>query len=165
MTTTTAQQVFDAAMALIDELNDAGEADHGDTKEYKNRALFIINVLRGELYPYSDTYRNTSERERPIVSIVENFEDTINLDDYICQTVMPYGLAAHLIMDENPTVASFCQQRYEELLAMLRRGFAQMSEDIVDVYGSGGGGYYDPETGEWIDTGGNGIGFEWTTRW
>ena len=165
MASTNAQWVFDAAMNIIDELNDAGEADHGDTKEYKNRALFIINVLRGELYPYSDTYRNTNNRTRPIVSVVENFEDTIDLDDYICQTVMPYGLAAHLIMDENPTVASFCQQRYEELLRMLQKGFAQVSQDIVDVYSPGGGGYFDPETGEWIDTGGNGIGFEWTTHW
>ena len=162
---TTAQWVFEATMTIIDELNDSGAADHSDTREYKNKTINILNVLRGELYPYSDTYRQSSERVRPIVNVIEDMEDTIGLDDYICQTVMPYGLAAHLMLDENPTVAAFCQQRYEELLRKLEKGFAQMSQDIVDVYSFGGGGYYDPETGEWIDTGGNGIGFEWTTHW
>jgi hypothetical protein len=41
--------------------------------------------------------------------------DTIGLDDYLAQTVLPYGLAATLLLDENPNVASFFQQRYEEL--------------------------------------------------
>jgi hypothetical protein len=69
------------------------------------------------------------------------------------------------MLDENPNVAAFCQQRYEELLRKLEKGFAQVSEDIVDVYSYGDGGYYDPETGEFIPNRGNGIGFEWTTRW
>ena len=50
---------------------------------------------------------------------ISDFDTPINLDDYIAQTVMPYGLAAHLLIDENPTVASFFQQRYEELLDKL----------------------------------------------
>lgn len=53
---------------------------------------------------------------------------------------MPYGLAAHLLLDENPTAASFFNQRYEELKASLRAGLPTMSEDIEDVYGSGCGG-------------------------
>lgn len=165
MASTTAQWVFEAAMTIIDELNDNGAADHADTQEYKNKTLFIVNILRNELYPYSDTYLQTSESGRPIVRLVEDFDEVIDLDDYICQTVMPYGLAAHLMLDENPTVAAFCQQRYEELLRKLEKGFAQMSQDIVDVYSYGGGGYYDPDSGEWVNTGGNGIGFEWTTHW
>lgn len=165
MASTTAQWVFEATMTIIDELNDAGAADHADSKEYKDKTLYILNVLRGELYPYSDTFRQSQDKTRPISDIITSFDDVINLDDYICQTVMPYGLAAHLMLDENPNVAAFCQQRYEELLRKLEKGFAQVSEDIVDVYSYGDGGYYDPETGEFIPNRGNGIGFEWTTRW
>ena len=165
MASTTAQWVFEATMTLIDELSDSGSADTSDTVEYKNKMLYLINILRGELYPYSDTYRNRADNKRPIVDPIMNFTDIIDLDDYICQTVMPYGIAAHLMLDENPSVAAYCQQRYEELLRKLEKGFAQESQDIVDVYSYGGGGYYDPETGEWINTGGNGIGFEWTTHW
>ena len=164
MATTTSQWIFDTTMALIDELNDAGEAEHSDTTEYKNKTLQILNVLQGEVYPYSDTYKRRNDRLRPVLSPLTDFEQIIDLDDYICQTVLPYGLAAHLLIDENPTVAGFCQQRYEELLRGLKNGIPGMSEDIVDVYASDGGGYYD-EDGNWISIRGNGIGFEWTTRW
>ena len=164
MASTTGQWIFEHTMALIDELNDAGEADYSDTAEYKNKSLPILNILQGELYPYSDTYKQRNDRKRPVLYPLESLEDYINLDDYICQTVLPYGLASHLLVDENPTMAAFFQQRYEELKAGLRNGIPDMSQDIVDVYSGDGGGYYDAN-GKWIPIGGNGIGFEWTTRW
>lgn len=136
---TTAQDVFDTAMGFMDEVNESGQTDHGDTKEYKNRTLLILNALRGELYPYSDTYEIDSDTERPISSIIADFATPIDLDDYICQTVMPYGLAAHLLMDENPTSANYFQQRYDELKAGLARGLPSISVDIEDVYGWAGG--------------------------
>lgn len=136
---TTSKDVFDIAMSMMDELSDTGATDTADTQEYKNRTLFILNALRGELYPYSDTYKLSTPGKRPIVSLIENFEDEIGLDDYICQSVLPYGLAAHLLMDENPTSANFFQQRYDELKAGLVRGIPVESEDVEDVYGSNGG--------------------------
>jgi hypothetical protein len=132
---TNAQRVFDVAMGLMDELNESGATDTGDTREYKNRTLFILNTLRGELYPYSDTYEVTEPGKRPIVAVIDSFESEIDLDDYICQSVMPYGLAAHLLLDENPTAASFFFQRYQEAVARLARGLPQGSEDIEDLYG------------------------------
>ena len=111
--TTTAQRVFDIAMGLMDEVNEtSGATDTSDTKEYKVRTLLILNALRGELFPYSDTYAMEEAGKRPILHVIQNFTDIIMMDDYICQTVMPYGLAAQLLLDENPTAASFFQQRY-----------------------------------------------------
>lgn len=137
---TTAQEVFEYAMTLMDELNEStGKADTGDTKEYKNRTLAILNILRGQLYPYSDTYETGESGKRPIAAKITDFTSAIGLDDYICQSVMPYGLAAHLLMQEDPSSANFFQQRYEELLNMLRRGLPSESEDIVDLYGECGG--------------------------
>ena len=52
---------------------------------------------------------------------------------------MPYGLAAHLLMQEDPSSANFFQQRYDELLTMLARGMPAESEDIEDIYGTFGG--------------------------
>lgn len=137
---TTAQEVFEYAMTLMDELNEAnGRADTSDTKEYKNRTLAILNILRGQLYPYSDTYETGERGKRPIAAKVTDFTSPIGLDDYICQSVLPYGLAAHLLMQEDPTSANFFQQRYDELLSMLARGMPAESEDIEDVYGGNGG--------------------------
>lgn len=136
---TTAQEIFEAAIAIMDEQNASGQADHSDTTEYKNRTLPILNILRGELYPYSDSYA-LDGNGRPISAQILDFETTIELDDYICQSVMPYGLAATLLMNEDPAVANYCQQRYDELKAGLKSGYPAMgSEDIVDVYGPKGG--------------------------
>lgn len=137
---TTAQNVFETAMNLMDEVNEStGAADTSDTKEYKNRTLAILNLLRGELYPYSDTYVVGESGKRPIAEEIKDFVTPIGLDDYICQSVMPYGLAAHLLMQEDPTSASFFQQRYDELKAQLARGMPVECADIEDIYGVIGG--------------------------
>ena len=90
---TNAQYVFETAMTLMDELNEAtGKADTSDTKEYKNRTLKILNILRGELFPYSDTFTAGAAGKRPICTAIDDFTSAIGLDDYICQSVLPYGL-------------------------------------------------------------------------
>lgn len=134
---TTAQEIFDITMGLMDEVNESnGATDTADTKEYKARTLFILNALRGELFPYSDTYTASEDGKRPICEPITEFDVPINLDDYICQSVMPYGLAAQLLLNEDATSAGFMQQRYEELRERLARGAANASESIVDVYGA-----------------------------
>jgi hypothetical protein len=145
---TTAQDVFDIAMGMMDEVLN-GNTNTGDTAEYKGRTLYILNALAGELYPYSDTYTVGEAGKRPIVERIEDFASGIGLDDYICRSVMPYGLAAHLLLDENPTSASFFQQRYEELVRGLSSGIPAASEDIVDVYGGRGGIEPYAEFGYW----------------
>jgi hypothetical protein len=132
---TTAQQVFEMAIALMDSMSDDGRADTPDNAEYKTRTLPILNILRGELYPYSDTHE-TDEEGRPIAALIRSFDKPIDLDDYICQSVMPYGLASHLLLAEDPATANFFQQRYDELKLTLARGLPAASEDIEDVYGS-----------------------------
>ena len=142
---TTAQRVFGLTMALMDEMSESGATDTADTTEYKNRTLNILNVLRGELYPYSDTYLGDESGKRPIAVVIQNFTDEIALDDYICQSILPYGLAAHLLLDENPSSASFFQQKYDELKVGLARGMPKTSEDIEDIYG----GFSHCEFGRW----------------
>ena len=143
---TNSQGVFDLTMAMIDEVNEAGATDHADTKEYKDRTLHIINVLQGELYMYSDCYDLPEKGRRGVPVPVLNFEENIvSLDDYICRSILPYGLAAHLLLDESPSTAGFFQQRYEELKRELSKGLLAESSDIKDVYG----GFAHCEFGFW----------------
>ena len=133
---TTAQTVFETAMHLMDEVNEStGAADTNDTKEYKNRTLPILNILQAECFPASDTFAVVQPGKRPICPRIADFTTPLGLDDGLCVGVLPYGLAAHLLLDENPTAAGFFQQRYEEGLARAMRGIPAESEDIVDVYG------------------------------
>ena len=132
---TTAHRVFDLAMGLMDEVNEnSGATDTADTKGYKQRTLFILNTLRGELYPLSDTYKNADKGKRPVCDAITDFDTGIGLDDVICQSIMPYGLAAHLLLDENPDAAAFFQQRYDELKQKIGAAPAEL-ESITDVYG------------------------------
>lgn len=145
---TNAQYIYETAIVIMDSLSDTGKADVADNDEYKHRTLKLLNLLRGELYPYSDTYE-TDDDGRPIAALIRDFEKPIDLDDYICQTVMPYGLAAHLLLQEDPAAANFCLQRYDELKAKLSVGMPSSSEDIEDVYGNRGGIYPYNEFAQW----------------
>lgn len=140
---TNAQWVFDKAMNLMDEVNEStGQTDTADTKEYKNRTLAILNILRVECFPASDTYKITTPGKRPICPEIVDFDTEIGLDDGICQGVLPYGLAAHLLLDENPDMASYFNQRYSELLAQYRYGIPAAAEDIETLYGGIEYGYF-----------------------
>lgn len=140
-TGTTGQDIFDKAITLMGEMSDSGESDWADTQEYKNRALNILNTLRGEVYQYSDTYNSGSKKypgKRPVCPALESLDDEIGIDDVLAQTVMPYGLAAHLLLDENDNMASFFQQRYEELLKRLGMNIPAQWESIWETSGMEG---------------------------
>lgn len=123
----TGQAIFDKAMALAD-------AKGEDTQEYKNRAVSLLNILTGELYPYSDTFTAAQSGKRPVATLIRSLSDTVDLDDYCAGSILPYGLAAHLLTTEDPNLASFLQQRYEEMKALVARGFPQEFEAIEDAY-------------------------------
>lgn len=128
---TTANEVFDQAIHLMDEQNETnGKTRTQDTKEYEYRTLSILNTLLPELYPYSDTYSASETGKRPVVVRLDTLSQPIDLDDAICRGVLPYGLAAHLLLGENDTMASFFNQRYSELLSSLRSRSAAVWEDI-----------------------------------
>ena len=132
---TNANDIFDAAIHLMDEQNETnGETRTQDTAEYRYRTLSILNTLRGELYPYSDTYVVNEDGTRAICPKIESFEQALNLDDFIAQSVLPYGLAAHLLLGENDTMASFFNQRYAELKLEARERRTAVWEDIPCMY-------------------------------
>ena len=74
MNTTTAAWVFARAIHLMDEQNEStGETSTAATAEYKLRTLSILNILRHELFPYSDTYEAQDEGTRDISLVVTIF--------------------------------------------------------------------------------------------
>lgn len=128
--------VFDRAIHMMDEQNETnGKTRTQDTKEYEYRTLSILNVLRNELYPYSDTYEIRSDGKRSVPPELTSMEQPIDLDDALCQSVMPYGLAAHLLLGENDSMASFFNQRYMELLNQLKSRATAVWEDIPFNFG------------------------------
>ena len=114
---TDANWVFDAAIRLMDEQHQkSGETRTADTETYRLRTLGILNVLRHELYPYSDTFEAGENGKRAVCPQVMDFDQPLDLDDTLAQAVLPYGLAAHLLLGEHNAMADFFLQRYRELL-------------------------------------------------
>ena len=139
---TTPEMVLELTIALTDNQDSAGNYKISDNNEYRFRTLQILNTLCPELFPYSDTYKVTQKGKRPIVPYLTAFDQEIGLDDYICRSVLPEGLAGLLFADENPSLAGYHWQIYEERKAKLASGLPAESEPIVDVYG---GGYTDED--------------------
>ena len=133
---TTAQWVFEKTVYLMGEAcQSTGLADYADTQDYKNRTLAILNILRVECAKACDGWGLTEEGKRPVCPEITDFESPLPLDDHICQGVLPYGLAAHLLLEENPSVASFFQQKYAELLYEAKRDAPAVTGAIGDPCG------------------------------
>lgn len=124
---TTVKSVFASAMGLMDELDPQGGAQSADTKDYERRAPAILNALCAEL--------RTLTGEGSDWLPASGTEDLLPVEENYGLSALPYGLAANLLVDENPAAASFYQQRYEELRAVyLARRRADL-EDIELLYG------------------------------
>lgn len=116
----TAQQVYDLALGLIDEVTESGSFSPDNPDYYKSKALAFLTMLQTELLPVSTS---------PVV--LQNMNETLLLSDRLCLSVLPYGLGAHLIMSEDQNAASFLNARYDEL----KRKIPTSIQPITDTYG------------------------------
>lgn len=115
----TAQQVFITAMNLMDEESTDGTFT-GYPEEYRNKAWNLLSMLQAELTPSS-----------VIPALITDENSTFYLDDRAVISVLPYGLAAHLLINEDQNRASFYNARYDEL----KRKRPATIKAITDVYG------------------------------
>ena len=132
----TVQQVFDIAIRLMDAQNEStGSTDTADTKEYRLRTPSLLNSILDRAYPASDNYPDPVGKRRPVCPKVASMEDEIQLDEYLCTGILPYGLAGLLLTEENPALADFFWQTFLEQLEAAKRALPSGEDAIEDVYG------------------------------
>jgi hypothetical protein len=119
----TAKQVYDAALVLMDEVTETGNIITDQPEYYKAKALQILTTLQTELLPLSVA-------PVPIIDINQN----LLVSDRTALLVLPYGLAAHLLLADDMNLASFLNARFDELKRKLQTGGIQ---PIKDVYWGG----------------------------
>lgn len=100
----TAKQVYDQALVLIDEVLETGVIAADQPEYYKTKALSILTILQTELLPLS---------QEP--EVIKDFDQPLLVSNRVALEILPYGLAAHLLITEDLTIASFWNDRYEEL--------------------------------------------------
>lgn len=113
------EQVFIAAMDLMDEESDDGTFE-GYPDEYKKKSWSILTMLQAELTPASKS-----------PSVITDENGTFSLDDRTVLSTLPYGLAAHLLLNEDQNRAAYFNNRYDEL----KRKRPAVISKIKDVYG------------------------------
>ena len=114
----TAQEVYVLAMKLMGEDSEDG-TDEGYTTEYQQKAWGVLSILQTELLP-------------PSVDVipVTGPETELQVPKRIATMVLPYGLAAQLLMDEDQNKSVFFNARYDELKRKQQATVAK----INDVY-------------------------------
>ena len=114
----TAQDVFISTMNLIDEDTEDGTYE-GYPDEYKKKAWTTLTLLQAELTPASIN-----------PTVITSETSVFALDDRSCLTILPYGLAAQLLLNEDQNRAAFFNARYDEL----KRKRPAKIVPIKDVY-------------------------------
>ena len=136
MSWNTVQDVFDKAIHWLDEQNEStGATMTSDTKEYSLRTPDILNTYLNVVYPFSDTYTAREDGKRPYLEPVTAMADEMDLDAFICMSVLPYALAAGLVKEENPSISNVALQIYAENLGQARSTLPASVEDVENVYG------------------------------
>lgn len=123
---TTGTQALNSALAIMDELG---------ATEYNTRAIYFINMLCDKLYPFSDTYKSSDAAVRPVCPHITELSGVLGIDDVLAQSVLPYGLAAQLMLSDDPSQAMNFEALFQERFAEARKQQPAEIQEIEDVYG------------------------------
>lgn len=115
----TGQDVFDIALVLMDEVTENGDIVSDTPDYYKTKSLSILTTLQTELLPLDQT-----------PEVVTSLSQELLLSDREALTILPYGVAAHLLLNENVNAAAYFNNRYDEL----KRKRKTSIEAITDNY-------------------------------
>lgn len=129
-----AEEIFTITMAMIDEMNTDGNLDPTTTAEYRAKAPSILSMLQAEIIGIENRYRGSKEQIQPIP--IEDLEQPLQIDVIKATTLLTNGLAANLMLVEDKALASFFEQRYEELKGMFLKSKPRKPETRQDVYDS-----------------------------
>lgn len=128
----TGNNVFTITMAMIDEMLTSGQLDAETTAEYKAKAPSILTMLQSELVGIENRYRDRKDYIHPVP--IETLDQTFQIDDIKASTLLTNGLAAHLMLHEDKTLANFFEQRYEEMKGMFLKPTPRTPETREDKY-------------------------------
>ena len=129
-----AQTIYDITMSLMDERKNDGNVDVNSTKDYLARTPGILTILQTEI---------VMELKRVGAKInsldeVKKMTTDIDLEDDICFRIIPYGLAARLLAQEDTTLSNYFSSLYDNAFNRYLSEYKQLAvqEDREDVYGS-----------------------------
>lgn len=123
----TVKEIYDLAMSLMDEMIDnktleqEPDADYPSTRDYQARTPGILSSLQNEVV----TFLRGRGIDIDYLDRVTTMDDNVDLEDYICMSVLNYGLAARLLGQEDSAMSS----RFSDLYLGNMQGLVDASDD------------------------------------
>lgn len=125
----TGKQLFEISLDLLGLKNENGDIP-SDTDDLGSRALALINILLAENSILDSRIKRQEHTVRTLVSL----DTELGVSDIVASTVLPYGLAALLMLGEDDGLADSMQRLYNEArINALKFGKAK-AEPITEVY-------------------------------
>ena len=123
-------QVFDAALALIDEVND------GSVDDYLERCPYLAAAFCTEVGAVDLLWRQRSgEGEQPAFGAVSiEVDEEFPLSGRFVPAAASY-MAAMLVLEENEELYEKLYSRYSDQISAICAEIPGASEKIVEVYG------------------------------
>lgn len=128
----TGEYIFKLTMSMIDEMLTSGELDEAAVGEYRAKAPTLLTMLQSELIGIENRYRKREEYIHPV--IIETLDQAFQVDDIKAVDLLSNGLAAHLMLHEDKTLANIFEQRYEEMKGMFLKPTPRTPETREDIY-------------------------------
>lgn len=127
----TARQVYNRALSLINERDGVGNF-HSDVTDFEKNAPEIINTIITLLLPSECIIRGKKIRDLDTpFETVKALDDTIPLHDALASGVMPFYLAAIMILEEDSTRADYFMTLYRESEDKVVRGYSTACHSSV----------------------------------
>jgi hypothetical protein len=129
-----AQTIYDITMSLMDERKNDGSVDTNSTKDYLARSPGILTVLQTEII--MELKKVGADVET--LDEIKKMDADIDLEDDICLGIIPYGLAAQLLLQEDASLSNYFASKYDENRSQYLRRFRELAKQIdrEDVYNS-----------------------------
>lgn len=124
------QEIFERALDLCALRGETGN-EPNDVGDLKTRAVGILNVLFGEMHSLEE---RLTGRIRPYFRL-HSLEESVDLCEDICASVLPYRLAALLIAEEDSELYSVLIDHAKAAANALLAGGKTYRHGIVEVYG------------------------------
>lgn len=122
--------IYDMAANLLG-VKTVDGGDHADCTDYLSRAPDLINILIAETMYLDRRLKGDSEAEAVYIS---GLESEIAQDERLCYGVMPYGLAALLIAEEDGELYKIMREQYLLAVRRLEEAVVGKRHPIEDRY-------------------------------
>ncbi len=113
----TAHEIYTRSLALL------GQKNGANTQDFEERAPSLINCLIAELSELDLAMKGKEPFDQASVFQIHSLEEEVGMEDAITLSLLPMGLAALLIQEEEPDRALFFRNLYQQEREMLRHTF------------------------------------------